>query len=139
MAEDTPVDMLLPAAATAPAQARRALRGRLPLAPDLALRASLLVSELVTNSVRHGRLHESETVRLRAHRRPRAVRVEVEDAGPGFDPEKQQPPDLASDRGPPLGGYGLQLVEDLADRWGVERDQCTCVWFELDTEPSPAR
>ena len=36
------------------------------------------------------------------------------------------------------GGYGLFLVERMASRWGVERDDGTLVWFELDLAPPGA-
>ena len=29
------------------------------------------------------------------------------------------------------GGFGLELVEQLAARWGVSHEAGTCVWFEL--------
>jgi hypothetical protein len=54
------------------------------------------------------------------------VRVEVGDLGPGFDPG---PRDL--DRESP-SGWGLYLVDQLADRWGVTRAGGTRVWFEID-------
>jgi anti-sigma regulatory factor (Ser/Thr protein kinase) len=130
------VDLLLPAAVNAPAVARRALSGQVPLPPDRAYLAALLVSELVTNSVRHARLHESETVRLRIACEDDTVRVEVEDHGPGFDPGERRPRRPRGLGLPVTEGYGLQLVDDLADRWGVDCERCTRVWFELDlTQP----
>lgn len=40
-------------------------------------------------------------------------------------------PLLESDE--PPGGWGLMLVGEIADRWGVETDDGTCVWFEMAT------
>jgi len=58
-----------------------------------------------------------------------ALRIEVADAGEGFVPK---PRDL--DRSRP-GGWGLYLVDQLADRWGVRRDNLSRVWFEVDYGP----
>jgi anti-sigma regulatory factor (Ser/Thr protein kinase) len=83
----------------------------------------LLVTELVTNSVRHAR---ADTVLLRVLIGKSAVRTEVTDAGPGFDPAEME--SLSSDR----TGWGLFLVESLATRWGVRRNgDGTSVWFEV--------
>jgi anti-sigma regulatory factor (Ser/Thr protein kinase) len=86
----------------------------------------LLVSELVTNSVRHARLLESQTIELKVKLLPETVRVEVNDQGGGFQPT---PRTAQSDD---QSGWGLYLVSRLADRWGVTSDGVTRVWFELD-------
>lgn len=108
----------------AAAKARRSLatlRGELDAPVLETLR--LLVTELVTNSVRHAR---ADTVRLRVLIGKSAVRTEVTDAGPGFDPPEVG--SLSSDR----TGWGLFLVERLATRWGVDRNGSrTSVWFEV--------
>jgi anti-sigma regulatory factor (Ser/Thr protein kinase) len=89
----------------------------------------LLVSELVSNSVRHAGMDEHEEIRLRARRDRVCAYVEVCDAGrSGHLPEKR------AQQADPLepGGLGLVLVDEMADRWGVHRhDDETCVWFEL--------
>jgi anti-sigma regulatory factor (Ser/Thr protein kinase) len=82
----------------------------------------LLVSEVVTNAVRHG--SHSQPVELNAHWNSE-VRVEVSDHGHGFTPHP---------RGGALdepGGFGLYLVGRLADQWGVETEEGTTVWFVL--------
>ena len=86
----------------------------------------LLVSELVTNSVRHGRLGLSQWIDLCVETTPRSVRVSVTDAGVGFDrPEGPPRPGDPS-------GWGLYLVDQMADRWGVTHDGRTEVWFEIE-------
>lgn len=88
----------------------------------------LLVSELVTNSVRHGGVGPEGCILLRLHGPDDCVRVEVCD--PGADwivPTGTR----ANDPGEP-GGWGLFLVDQMADRWGVDKNEATCVWFELD-------
>jgi anti-sigma regulatory factor (Ser/Thr protein kinase) len=82
----------------------------------------LLVSELVTNAVRHARGEEFE---VRIAVRNDVLRLEVRDEGGGFEPEI-----APSDDG--TGGYGLFIVDKLADRWGVERDAGGVIWLELD-------
>jgi anti-sigma regulatory factor (Ser/Thr protein kinase) len=88
----------------------------------------LLVSELVTNSVRHSDGPGDGLVNLDVSVSGRSLRVEVADSGRGFEP---QPRD--DDRSRP-GGWGLYLVDELADRWGVSHDGLTRVWFEMNHE-----
>ena len=85
----------------------------------------LLISELVTNAVRHGS-NGRAPIELHAHWNS-MVRVEVIDHGHGFTPA---PRNAGHDE---PGGYGLFLVGTLADRWGVSTNDCTTVWFELET------
>lgn len=122
----------LAATADAPALARQAARRALAhwdaAAKDIAL---LVISELVTNAVRHGSASPGDVVGLRVQRRGGATRIEVSDSsGNGA---------VAVPDGSPLhredarSGWGLPIVAELTDRWGVEhRGACTCVWCELD-------
>ena len=86
----------------------------------------LLVSELVTNSVRHSNAHAHDVVHMSVAVSETSLRVEVADPGGGFVPKPRD-----ADRTRP-GGWGLYLVDQLADRWGVARDHLTRVWFEMD-------
>jgi integral membrane sensor domain MASE1/anti-sigma regulatory factor (Ser/Thr protein kinase) len=117
---------------TAPADARKALSplvGALPTRVHSDLR--LLVSELVTNSVRHAQLRPGELIQLRVELVDRVLRVEVSDPGEGFAGSLPEPVP-----GQP-GGWGLFLTEQLADRWGVNRDRgWTTVWVERDVHPA---
>jgi anti-sigma regulatory factor (Ser/Thr protein kinase) len=112
----------------APTEARRALRERLrdQVPANVIEDAGLLVSELVTNSVLHGRADAATRVALRLGVNGRRVRIEVRDAGPGFTSRRESAgPDEP-------GGYGLFLVTQLADAWGIADDgEPTTVWFEL--------
>jgi anti-sigma regulatory factor (Ser/Thr protein kinase) len=81
----------------------------------------LIVSELVTNAVKHG---PDGRVKLRLRREGRTVHGEVEDEGTstfGLRRKARLGPD---------GGLGLRLVDSLSDRWGVEAGAAR-VWFEL--------
>ena len=84
--------------------------------------ARLLLSELVSNSVRHG-AGDSVCVIVDV-RSPRRLRCEVIDQGSGFLP-LARPAGSQED-----GGWGLHLVESLSESWGV-REGSTHVWFEL--------
>lgn len=118
------LDIEFPCDRRAPARARDAVRelgGQLD--PQLAADVELLVSELVSNSVKYA---GDGAVRLSAlSDRPHHVWVEVADEGDGFlAAPRERPPTEA-------GGWGLQLVDSMADRWGVRRAS-TRVWFEID-------
>jgi anti-sigma regulatory factor (Ser/Thr protein kinase) len=126
--EDTlTMQLSLPADASTPAAARMALGNQglsvpASILPDL----QLLASELVTNSVRHANLAPGQHIELRVRIVPGNVRVEVEDPGPGFTPTPRRPGDRRDD------GWGLYLVERIADRWGVVDGPPAIVWFEID-------
>jgi anti-sigma regulatory factor (Ser/Thr protein kinase) len=107
----------------APLKARQAFQefaGELD--PPVFDEARLLVTELVSNSVRHG---AGDCVRVIVDLRgPRRLRCEVIDQGSGFLP-LARPVGSQED-----GGWGLLLVESLSESWGV-REGSTHVWFEL--------
>ena len=84
----------------------------------------LLVSEVVSNAVRHSEGPADATIALRATITAGGVRVAVTDPGAGFTPRPRDPHQ-------PGAGYGLYLVERSASSWGVESDGGTTVWFEL--------
>lgn len=86
--------------------------------------AVLLVSELVTNALQHGR----QPMRLVAENGPTRLRVEIHDGGDGR-------PAIRPVRADEPGGRGLRLVDALAARWETTLGpNGKCVWFELDTE-----
>ena len=106
----------------APGQARSALQAlNGELDHELAADIRLLVSELVTNSVRHT---GSADIELEVWRSDEVVHVDVRDHGAGFEVSGSPQPGDAS-------GWGLFMVDRLADRWGVQTNGDTHVWFEL--------
>jgi anti-sigma regulatory factor (Ser/Thr protein kinase) len=127
------LERTLPAAPEAAAEARHALDDLSGEFPDGRMRdVRLLVSELVTNAVRHANLGGSDVIDLVIDLADHTLRVEVHDPGGGFVPTAPSP-----DPARP-SGWGLYLVAELADRWGVDSDQTTLVWFELDRRAAAA-
>ena len=112
--------------------ARHAVAGLAPyLDPDVAENAELLVSELVTNSVRHAGLPEEATIEFSVRASAEVLMVEVADAGQGFDHTTTPRPRAVAGMAE-ASGWGLFLVDRIADRWGaVQMDGETRVWFEL--------
>ena len=137
------LDVLLllrvPATPAAPATARRAVAS---LAPHLDSRvvedAELLVSELVTNSLRHGGLGPTQGIEVCLRASPQTVMVEVADRGRGFGghrPRIEAKKTVVDGRGPVLEkdepNWGLFLVDQIAWRWGIAEQGDVRVWFEL--------
>jgi anti-sigma regulatory factor (Ser/Thr protein kinase) len=127
---DRPIelDLQLHAGATAPSYARALVAGLRERVPEDVLDdLILLVSEVVTNCVRHAGLGSGDAIRLQVKATPSSVRLDVVDRGKGFDMPEVVEHDILEP-----GGWGLYIVDQLADRWGVERRHGSRVWFELD-------
>ena len=123
----------LPVSPEAAAVARHALDGLGSELPDGRMRdVRLLVSELVTNAVRHANLGDGDVIGLVVELADDALRVEVHDPGGGFVPSAPSPDPTRP------SGWGLYLVAELADRWGVDSADTTLVWFELDRRAAAA-
>jgi serine/threonine-protein kinase RsbW len=122
-----PFQITVPVGPAAPAMARHALLRWLSARATngLLTDAPLVVSELVTNSLRHGGLTDVATVRVSAELAESVLRLEVEDPGTSGAVTRRSP---NSERG---GGFGLNIIDALALRWGVERARGTLVWVEL--------
>jgi anti-sigma regulatory factor (Ser/Thr protein kinase) len=106
------------------------------VAQDARDAAEMLVSEVVTNCIRHTTSDFEVTIRIATG----VVRVEVTDWGGGEpvvrNPEPSEP-----------NGRGLQIVEMLSNRWGIERGidrnadplpggPSKTVWFEIVLQPA---
>jgi serine/threonine-protein kinase RsbW len=126
---EEPVEVCLALDVQAPAAARAAvagaLRDRVPAA--VLDRAQLLISELATNSVVHSAAMPADDLILRVQPSETMVRLEIEDSGRG-DVIVARPPDFNG-----TGGFGLNLVHTLSERWGVEHAVAggTRVWAQL--------
>ena len=118
------LDLELDSTAAAPARARSALdQLGARISKERMRDVRLLVSELVTNAVRHA---EGEAVRLVVALTGGTLRVEVHDPGSGFEVRDAPTDPLRA------SGWGLVLVAELSDRWGVDHTPRTRVWFEMD-------
>jgi signal transduction histidine kinase len=110
----------------APERVRAWLQATTEWLPDeLESHLLLLTCELVNNSVLHGEAGEEDVIEVELQATESGLRAQVTDPGSGFAPAGRR---RAMDE---PGGWGLVLVERLAASWGVERDECTRVWFEL--------
>ena len=124
-------ELILPADESAPLRARSALNDAIP-PPVLNGRAEdarLAVSEIAANAVRHGRLRpDQDTLRLVIEADDHHVRVDIEQSTATVGLRVVEPR-----MGDPLrvGGYGLHLVERIADEWGFEPGPPGHVWFEF--------
>jgi anti-sigma regulatory factor (Ser/Thr protein kinase) len=120
------LDASFPATARSVPQARERLRSwgsEQHLAEDCIELAELLVSELVTNAIRHT---GTRTVRVTATFAADCVRISVADEAPNGPGPARHPSAVAQD------GRGLLLVESLAQRWGAGRvDDGKQVWFQV--------
>jgi anti-sigma regulatory factor (Ser/Thr protein kinase) len=124
-------EIILPADETAPGMARSRLD---QLIPPSTLNgrsddARVAITELAANAVLHGHLRpDQDVVRLIIDVDDDHVRVEIEQPTEALrvrivDPRLGDP-----DR---VGGFGLRLVQELADDWGHDPGPPGIVWFEL--------
>ena len=114
----------------APVEARRALLAGNGSIPEAAREdILLLMTELVTNAVRHGGVGPDRSLSTEIRWWPGRVRVDVTDPNPThreFGARSEEDSE---------GGWGLFLVDQIAHRWGIKRTQfSTKVWFELRPE-----
>jgi anti-sigma regulatory factor (Ser/Thr protein kinase) len=132
-----PAEVAIPISVEAPGVARSVIAESLAdqVAPSVLETALLLVSELVSNSVRHSGVPEGEHVVVRVHLWAEGVHLEVEDPGRDGVIAPRSPDVLGG------GGVGLHLVQTLSDRWGVVRaaQGPTCVWAQLPSHQPAAR
>jgi anti-sigma regulatory factor (Ser/Thr protein kinase) len=116
--------------AVAPTHARRALDHLEPTLGDEALdQLQLLVTELISNSVRHGELTDDSEIAVDVFLFDSTIYAEVRDDGVGFTPHTPDPNPLRS------SGWGLWLLDTLAHRWGIDGAAGTTAWFEMRYRP----
>ena len=102
------------------------------VAPDVLDDAQLVLSELVTNGVRHSGASAAELAVVRVRLTRHTVRLDVQDPGRGG---VIAPPPPNRECG---GGFGLNLVQALSRRWGATRVPAggTRVWAHLAHTPA---
>jgi anti-sigma regulatory factor (Ser/Thr protein kinase) len=96
--------------------------------------ARLIVAELATNAVVHGRIPGRSFRLTLVVDELGTLRIEVTDTRGDQLPARAR---STTDAEPAESGYGLLLVEELADRWGVRTGPLPCktVWVELNLVP----
>jgi anti-sigma regulatory factor (Ser/Thr protein kinase) len=117
--------------ASSAAEARRAARAALAQwgLSHLDDTVSLLVTELVSNGIRHARTPLDLTLSFDGL----CLRVSVSDGD-------SRPPVARPRQQLTVGGWGLTLIDSLSTEWGTDFDDGPgkTVWFEIDTtEPIP--
>ena len=117
----------LPATAAAAGVARRELAAMPGLGGEVGYKVLLLSSELIAVFVASAEPHPDALLRLSVSVSPQRVRVAVA----GDVPHASADALLHSRETPSLGGYGLQLVDRMADAWGSADGDCAQIWFEL--------
>lgn len=93
----------------------------------------LVISELVTNAVRHaGADTAGETIEVTVRSSGEAIRIEVVDFAPATEPR------LRRDNDP--GGMGLVVVSGLCPQWGTEQEEGRkTVWAEYPLQEMEAQ
>ena len=93
---------------------------------------TLMVSELVTNAVRHGSPEPDGHIGLRLEEDQESLRVVVTDGGRSFAFDPGSVEDANRNE-----HFGLLFVDRLADRWGLSLDGKKGIWLEVDSRKSP--
>jgi anti-sigma regulatory factor (Ser/Thr protein kinase) len=125
------LELSVPPSLSALEEVRRSFDA-LGLPPDVRDDAQLLVTELVSNSIRHAGLQADERIRIWAGWSGRRLKVIVRDRAEGRLAR------IAGSIRPLPGaesGWGLFIVNQLASRWGAVNDGGAGYWFELDASP----
>ena len=117
----------LPATAAAAGMARRELAATPGLSGELGYRVLLLGSELIAVFVTGVEPRPASVLALTIDVTPARVRITITGDGRHDNADVL----LHSRETPSLGGYGLQIVDRMADRWGTAGDNGEQIWFEL--------
>ena len=91
----------------------------------------LVASELVSNAILHSGCRDDDVVSVELRLTPESVRCSVSDPHRTSDLAEPAPADRRQ------GGFGLRVVEQVAARWGAERerDGRYRVWAEVARKP----
>ena len=92
--------------------------------------AALVISELLSNALRHARPLPGSSIRVAWDLDADSVRISVSDGGGPSRPEFGEPTPTTT------GGRGLRIVARLSRRWGTLcDDEGTTVWAEVLVMP----
>ena len=129
------MEAILPAAPSSLQRARSLLGAIRDTPGELVENAKLVLTELLANEIKHGRYPPGEPLLCRVERTGQALHLEVSHPGPDFRmPATKVHPGLTMRE----TGWGLALITNLADRWGMgNRGGHRVVWAEIDV-PAPS-
>ncbi|MDQ1619047.1 MAG: hypothetical protein QOE19_1616 [Actinomycetota bacterium] len=100
------------------------------VAPDEREDAMLVLSELVSNAVKHAAPLPGGAVRVRWAIRADVLHIEITDGGSTTRPNAVVAAVSA------LGGRGLDIVRSVCRQWGVtEADDSVTVWADVPRSP----
>jgi anti-sigma regulatory factor (Ser/Thr protein kinase) len=117
---------------SAPSTARDVVEDVVAELGSRAADARIIASELVANSVRHSDAPAARPIELEVEFDADFVKIEVCDAGSGYERDAVKRRSAGHD-----GGFGLLLVAELSDAWGVSGNGGTCAWALLDRTKAP--
>jgi anti-sigma regulatory factor (Ser/Thr protein kinase) len=117
---------------SAPSTARDVVEDVVAELGSRAADARIIASELVANSVRHSDAPATRPIELEVEFDDDFVKIEVCDAGSGYERRAVRRRPAGHD-----GGFGLLLVAELSDAWGVSGNGGTCAWALLDRTKAP--
>jgi anti-sigma regulatory factor (Ser/Thr protein kinase) len=122
-------DLLLPFAASSVGVARRHLVSdliRAGISSSVITDAALVLSELLSNALRHATPLPGSGLRVAWSLDAGTVRISVSDGG------AQTLPELGEPNPSTTGGRGLRIVDRLSQCWGtLSDDEGTTVWAEV--------
>jgi hypothetical protein len=107
--------VMLPALSSAPRAARLAMSEVPGVRGEVAYKALLLVSEIVTACVENAVDPANDSIRVAADIDDVRLHVEITGPQPGA-----------------LNVHGQHIVERIADAWGVDPEATATVWFEVE-------
>ncbi|WP_308211731.1 ATP-binding protein [Actinoallomurus soli] len=121
--------MFLPHAPSSVSEVRKRLCAELRASgvyEEIADDAAVIISELISNALRHARPLPSGDIRVSWTHEGELIQLAVSDGGSMTEPRRTRAA-LSS-----LGGRGLSIVEALSDKWGVSHEaETTTVWAKL--------
>jgi len=99
-----------------------------PLSRTDAETASLVLTELITNAIRHGCADSGAGVGVAILHAPGYLRFEVSQSGPVLEPQqiRQRRPGVER-------GYGILILDRLCRAWGVDNG-ARMVWAEVSLD-----
>lgn len=119
----------IPRNANAPSAGRRFVTAQFGDDPEAAARAGLLVSEMISNAVRHE--NDQGALELGVERDDNRARLTVSTSGDRLHDLDEARRRGAESRRRHNGGFGFAILDRLAARWGVDDGASPHVWCEI--------